>query len=238
MDTLDFSGTRISVTDKRYSNPKISKKGFAGFRAGEIEKSVRDNYEMYETKEALKKLLQPLNVFKTISRNDFEKWDIDFLVEYMQTHHGFTRKNAVAIYKQAQKVFYRHCENHPELLTLTEVIFLFLHDLFNQMEKEELFFSYIRQIAVKKRHQQIFINCGSRSLDDIIQSFENGHKKALNYLKVIRQITGSYKIPADACNSYKSVFEKLKEFEEDLILHFRLEKDIFFPKAIALAEKI
>ncbi len=232
MNTLQLAGNERAVANERYYDTEISKANLTG-----IESAGKSNFEIYANEEGLKKLLQPFNVFKTISRDDFEKWDIDLLLEYTKMHHGFAGKNAAVIYEQAQKVFYRECKNHPELITLTEVIFLFLHDLLNQMGKEELFFSCIRQIAAKKRHKQISVNYDSQSLDDILKSFENGREKALNYLKVIRQITCSYKIPADACNSHKFLFEKLMEFEEGLILHFHIQKEFLFPKAVALADK-
>jgi regulator of cell morphogenesis and NO signaling len=232
MDTLQFAGTESDVVNKRYYDTEISKK----IRTG-VESAGKSNFEIYVKEEGLKKLLQPFNVFKTISRDDFEKWDIDFLVEYLKTHHGFTRKNAAVIYELAQKVFYGHCENHPELIILTEVMVLFLHDLLNQIRKQEFFFAYIRQISKTKRHLQTPGNADLKVVNDTIKLLRNDQEKSLNYLKVIRQITGNYRIPSDACQSYKSLFEKLKVFEEDLIFHFHLEKNILFQKQQRLLEK-
>lgn len=238
INTRQFSGTERSVANGRYYNLEISEENRAGFSAGEMESSFEDSFEIFEEEEGLKKLPQPFNVFKTISQGDFDKWDTDFLIEFIiRTHHDFAKKNAVIVYCLAQKAFYRHCENHPELLTLTEVIFLFLHDLLNQIRKEEFFFAYIRQISKAKRHLQTPGNADLKVVKDTIKLLRNDQGKSLNYLKVIRQITDNYRIPSDACHSHKSLFEKLKELEEDLILHFRLEKNILFPKAAALAEK-
>jgi len=50
---------------------------------------------------------------------------------------------------------------------------------------------------------------------------------------VVRQLTNNFTIPSDACHSYNALFEKIKELEDDLILHFHLEVDILFPNAIA-----
>lgn len=232
MDTLQFAGTGRAVANKRYYNAEISKKNLTA-----VEDGGKSNIETCAKEEGLKKLLQPFNVFKTISRDDFEKWDIDFLVEYLKTHHGFARKNATVIYEQGQRVFYRHCENHPELITLTEVMVLFLHDLLHQIKKEEFFFAFIRQISKTKRHLQTPGNADLKVVNDTIKLLRNDQEKSMNYLKVIRQITGNYRIPPDACHSYKSLFEKLQVLEEDLIFHFHLEKNILFPKAAALAEK-
>ncbi len=237
MNARQFAGTKKHVHQERHYNTETSQKSRVDFNAGEME-SIENNYEIYVTEEGLKKLHQPFNVLKTISCDGFQKWDTDFLIEsIVKTHHEFAKDNAVIIYSLAQKVAYRHCESHPELLKLTEVIFLFFHDLLNEMRQEEFFFAYIRQIAKEKRHRQRPDNTDSKVLTDTLKLLQNDLEKALNYLKVIRQIAGNYKIPSDACHSYRSLLEMLKDFEEYLIVHFHLEKDILFLKLSAFDHK-
>ncbi|MEO8416720.1 MAG: hypothetical protein ABI472_23850 [Ginsengibacter sp.] len=237
MNTIQPTRTKSPVDQERYFNTAISQKSRVDFSAGEME-NIENNHEIYVNEEVLKKLYEPFNVFKIISRDDFQKWDIDFLIEFIvKTHHEFAKNNAVIIYSLAQKVAYRHCENHPELLTLTEAIFLFFHDLLNEMRQEEFFFAYIRQVAKEKRHRQTPDNTDSKVLTDTLKLLQNDQEKALNYLKVIRQITGNYRIPSDACHSYRSLLEKLKKFEEYLNIHFHLEKDILFLKVSAFDHK-
>ncbi len=170
-------------------------------------------------------------------REDFEKWDTDLLIEYLiKTQHVFSKDNAGIIYCIAQEMLYKHSEKHPELITLTESIFLFFHDLLNQIKKEEFFFAYIRQIAKEKQDLQTSLNADLKALKATIKVLQNDQKKSLNYLKAIRQITENYKIPSDACHYFKTLFEKLNEFEESLMLHFHLEKDILFLR-LTLPEK-
>jgi iron-sulfur cluster repair protein YtfE (RIC family) len=219
MNTIQFTGTERDVGYEGYLNPEIPKEHF-GFNKREIKSTPKEGNEVYVNEGLSKKLLLPFGIIKIISRDDVEKWDTDFLIEFIvKMHHEFTRNNTVIIYRLAQKVAYRHCENHPELLTLTEVIFLFFHDLLNELKQEEFCFAHIRQIANEKRHRQIPVNSDSKILTDTIKLVQKDLEKALNYLKVIRQITSDYKIPLDACHFYKSLFEKLKEFEEYLIVH-------------------
>ena len=174
----------------------------------------------------------PLNIFKTIAHSDFNKWDTDFLVDYIiRTHQGVVEKNAVTIYKLVQKVAYRHSDEHPELLTLTEVTFLFLHDLLNQMTKEaNTFFPHSSQIK-KIKNPQRHGNSNSEFLKDRIKLLQDAHENVFNYLKVIRKITNNYRIPHDACHSYRSLFEKMKQFEEDVNFHFILEKNILLERS-------
>ena len=50
----------------------------------------------------------------------------------------------------------------------------------------------------------------------------------------MRTITGNYEPPADACNTYRALFDGLKELEADLHQHIHLENNILFPRAAAL----
>lgn len=238
MNRIQLAGTERVVAIQGDPNLEVLRKKHNDLDEGKIESIGKDNHEIYVDSGQLKALLQPFNVFKTISQGDFDKWDTDFLIEFIiRMHHSFAKKNAVIVYRLAQKVFYRHCENHPELLKLTEVIFLFLHDLLNQIRKEEFYFAYIRQIAGEKRHLQTSGNSGLIVLKHTTKLLQATHEKVFKNLKVIREITDNYRAPFDACHSYKSLFKKLKEFEKDMNLHFYLEKDILFVKAVALAGK-
>ncbi len=172
----------------------------------------------------------PLKVFKSIQQDDFKKWNIEFLTEYLvKTHHAFAKKNVDTIHRLAQKVSYRHCENHPELLTLIEVIFLFQHDLLNQMKKEEqTIFPYFDQKNGKLPDNEKTFHPAILIHRMKWMKYEN--EKALNYLKVFRHVTYNFGTPSDACNSYKDLFEKLREFEEDMHLHIYLENEVLFPR--------
>lgn len=182
------------------------------------------NHKMYEHSEEV----APLNIFKTIAHSDFNKWDINFFIDYItRTHRDMVEKKAVIIYKLAQKVAYKHSEKHPELLALIEVTFLFLHDLLNQMTKEEnTVFQHSNQIEKASKRQPPVGNPNSEFLKDKIKFLQDGHENVANYLKAIRKIANNYSIPQDACSSYRSLFEKMKEFEDDVISHFILKKDI------------
>jgi regulator of cell morphogenesis and NO signaling len=70
-----------------------------------------------------------------------------------------------------------------------------------------------------------------------IQQMQHEHANSGEDLRLFRTLTNNYRLPEGACNSYKFLFEKLKEFEDDLHQHIHLENNILFPRAIALLEK-
>jgi regulator of cell morphogenesis and NO signaling len=60
------------------------------------------------------------------------------------------------------------------------------------------------------------------------------HDGAGDTLKKLRAITNDYTLPADACISYKTLYDALQGFEADLHQHIHLENNILFPRAVAL----
>ena len=66
---------------------------------------------------------------------------------------------------------------------------------------------------------------------------EEEHENAGDILKEIKQLSNNYSPPNGACNTFKALYAKLEEFEQDLHQHIHLENNILFPKAIALEKK-
>jgi regulator of cell morphogenesis and NO signaling len=64
------------------------------------------------------------------------------------------------------------------------------------------------------------------------------HESAGALLKEMREITGNYLLPHDACASYSLLFKMLDEFENDLHTHIHLENNILFPKTEKLESEI
>jgi regulator of cell morphogenesis and NO signaling len=153
---------------------------------------------------------------------EFNKCDTDFLIDHIiKTHHTFAKTNSIIIYNLTQKAVYCHSDNHPELKKFCEVAFFFFQHLLNQLLKEELYlFPIIRQAANN--------DAALQALKENIKLQRSEHKRSLEYLEVFRQLTNNYKIPADSSYSYKSLLEKMKEFEDDLNVHFHLEDDVLF----------
>jgi len=56
-------------------------------------------------------------------------------------------------------------------------------------------------------------------------------------LNRIRELSSDFTPPAEACNSYRFLYEKLKEFEADLVEHMRVETNVLFTRAEDLAHQ-
>ncbi|HEX6881273.1 MAG TPA: hemerythrin domain-containing protein, partial [Terriglobales bacterium] len=53
-------------------------------------------------------------------------------------------------------------------------------------------------------------------------------------LRELRSLTSNYKVPEDACTSFRALYTGLLELEGDLHQHIHLENNILHPRAIAM----
>ena len=179
--------------------------------------------------------MEQITLGKTTSFERFNDWGLDSLIDYIiDTHHKYAKTSAVIIHDLAQKVANRHNEKHPELMKLTTALFLFLHDLLNHMKKEEqILFPNIKQLIKKKTQSEKGMYSTFGLIEESVRRMQKAHQTIGKDLKLFHELTNDYVLPEDACGSYKYLFEKLKEFEDDLLLHFHLENNILFPRALA-----
>lgn len=174
------------------------------------------------------------------SAPDYNKWDIGFLSDYIiQTHHRYVKENAEIIYGLAHKVAQHHGSNHPELIPLADKTKAFLQDLMSHMAKEEnILFPRIKKLQERQSHKGFGDEIPVGFFRNAIQMMEDEHAASGEDLEFFRKLTYNYSLPEDACNSYRYLFEKMKEFENDLFTHIHLENNILFPKAIATEEEL
>jgi regulator of cell morphogenesis and NO signaling len=69
------------------------------------------------------------------------------------------------------------------------------------------------------------------TVDNPIRRMMMEHDTAGEILRELRVLTSDYTVPADACISYKTLYQSLENFEKDLHQHIHLENNILFPKA-------
>ncbi|MCU7695072.1 iron-sulfur cluster repair di-iron protein [Haoranjiania flava] len=189
------------------------------------------------SEEELKAALQAVEDKPLSASQDYNKWELDFLADYIvNTHHRYVKDNAQTISGLAEKVAQHHGENHPELKKVAQAVNHFLQDLINHTEKEEkVLFPAIKEAVAGKRNGSN--GAAQDSIKQPILMMQKEHEIAGEDLTYFRKLTNDYALPADACNSYNYLFEKMKEFEADLHQHIHLENNILFPKAAALEAK-
>lgn len=170
--------------------------------------------------------------------HDFDSWNIGFLADYIQnTHHQYVSKAIPAILPLAQKVATVHGENHSEVVQINELFQDLANELLQHMQKEEvILFPYIKKLMAEKSTGKCDDPACFGSIGSPISVMEQEHENAGLILKELFRLSNGYTPPEDACNTYRVLFGKLKEFEDDLHRHIHLENNILFPKAIEMEQ--
>ena len=80
---------------------------------------------------------------------------------------------------------------------------------------------------------------GDASVDEnsfraALNKLVDDHEEAGNIMAQIRELSDNYTPPADACTTYRILYQNLEGFEKDLHKHVHLENNILFKKAEAV----
>ena len=171
---------------------------------------------------------------------DFQNASVPELITHiLDTHHVFTKSEIDRLQALADKVLVAHGNNHPELVQLNELLSYLFADLKPHMFKEEqVLFPYILEVvdAANKKLSAPFAPFGT--VNNPVRMMMREHDNAGHILRELRALTSDYKVPLDACMSYRTLYQALENFEKDLHQHIHLENNLLFPKAIELEQAL
>lgn len=188
----------------------------------------------------LEKELKEVNPQNHIASQNYNTWSLDFLVDYiLNTHHNYVKSAIPLLLEFTHKVARVHGEQHPEVITLAEKFNLVADDLQSHLLKEEtVLFPYIKELVQVQKNHSAVNEGGFGTVKNPIRMMEHEHETVGKLLGEMRELTNNYTPPASACTTYKVMFLKLNEFEEDLHQHIHLENNILFPKSIQLETEL
>jgi regulator of cell morphogenesis and NO signaling len=171
---------------------------------------------------------------------DFAHWNLDTLIDHIvNTHHKYVLDNLELIKEFADKVARVHGEHSPETIKIAELWRTLSDELFFHLRKEEqILFPYVHQmLEVEEENKHLGVP-GFQTVQNPIRAMEFEHDNAGDIIKEIQHLSNNFTPPEWACNTYKVLYFKLQEFQNDLFKHIHLENNILFPKAIALEKKL
>lgn len=181
------------------------------------------------------------NVGSTSSKAiDYNNWDADFLADYIfNLHHKYYYQEGPIISELLKKVYTKHGSQHPELAQVYDLYMQLAAELNGHFLKEErVLFPFIKAL-VKAQKTGNFIDLQSQpSIEDPIRIMESDHDDAGAILAQLKKVTNNYTPPANSCNSFKFLYSKLQDLEEDLQQHIHLENNILFPKALHIEKAL
>jgi len=175
----------------------------------------------------------------TSNAYNYNSWKLDFLIDHIENiHHTYVTESTTLVLQYAAKVAKVHGHHYKEVVEINKLFIDVAQELAAHMKKEELIlFPFIKQL-VKADREEIKVNSPHfGTVNNPIKMMEEEHENAGDIFKEIKKLSNNYTPPESACNTFKALYSKLEEFEQDLHQHIHLENNILFPKAILLEQK-
>lgn len=155
----------------------------------------------------------------------------------VDTHHVYTREALETVRLLSDKVAARHGAHHPETIEVRALVEQMTNDLLPHMLKEEqVLFPYIDNLEEAAEAGGPAPVPFFGTVRNPIRMMLAEHEAVGALLAQLRGVTSGYSLPSDACLSYRALYERLAELEEDLHRHIAVENNLLFPRAIRLEE--
>ena len=152
-----------------------------------------------------------------------------------ERHHRYVREAIVRVQTLLDKVGAKHGENHPEITDIQRLFTEVGREMIMHMRKEEqILFPYIDALEKATSAHSSVEPPFFQTVRNPIHAMMKEHDAAGELVKQIRNASSEYTAPADACTSYKALYQDLREFEADLHQHVHLENNILFPRAVEM----
>lgn len=186
-------------------------------------------------KEAALNLDEVLNELVSAAPNespdDWSSLGPSELVDHLEAvHHAYLKETLPWLATLAAKVIGVHGDNHPELRQVGVTFAELQSDLGPHLMKEEqILFPMIRQLYSSE--QSPAFHCGS--LGNPISVMMSEHDRVGDLLVRLKDQTNGYVPPADACGSYRALYEGLAQLEADTHLHVHKENNVLFAAVVA-----
>lgn len=152
-----------------------------------------------------------------------------------EKHHRYVREAIPRTRALADKVTAKHGANHTELAEIGKLFAEVGREMIMHMQKEEqILFPYIDALERAVNAHGSIEPPFFQTVKNPIYAMMQEHDAAGDLVRQIRVLTSGYTTPADACTSFKRLYETLREFEADLHQHVHLENNVLFPRAVEL----
>ena len=166
----------------------------------------------------------------------FASWDVPALITHLVSkHHAYVRAAMPALLDHTRTIANVHGERHTELAHIARLFERVAREMTDHMAKEEqVLFPFITALDAAAREGRPAPMAPFGAVTNPIRLMESEHLFVGDALAEMRQLTGGFRPPDDACATYRVCLQELEAFEADLHAHVHLENNILFPRAAAL----
>jgi len=150
-------------------------------------------------------------------------------------YHAGLREELPRLGAMIEKVLGAHGARHPELTPLAATFRSLREELEMHMVKEErVLFPYVEKLEALEAAGEPLAASPFGSIAAPIGMMEHEHEDAGHDLARMRELTGGYTAPEDACNTFRGLYHGLSHLETELHAHIHLENNVVFPRAAQL----
>ncbi len=156
----------------------------------------------------------------------------DVIAGIIERYHRPLDDELPRLAQMMQKVLSVHGGRHPELAEVGEIFGAIRSELRPHMRKEEeMLFPYLVRIEAAAALGAALGEAHAGSLAGPIAAMEAEHAQVGRGLAALRERTGGYRPPSDACNTFRGLYHGFAELERSLHEHIHVENNILFPRA-------
>ncbi|EJD5717945.1 iron-sulfur cluster repair di-iron protein ScdA [Staphylococcus pseudintermedius] len=145
------------------------------------------------------------------------------LIQYIQArYHDTLREEFKQLTPYVTKLSRVHGPNHPNLVTLKSTFDAFKSAMLTHTDEEG-------QNAFPK----LVRSANGETVEDIdavVQSLVDDHDEAGALLQQMRELTHDFQPPAEACGTWRLVYDRIAHLERETHAHVHLENHVLFPK--------
>lgn len=145
------------------------------------------------------------------------------------THHARARDTFTRLATLVPRVQSAHAERHPWLVDLRRTIESLAEAMHDHMVREErVLFPWLRRLDRPSE-----IHTGPPwSVKRPISCMVHDHDEVAEMLGEIKGLTSGYATPPEACGSFRTMIELLRQLDEDTRRHIHKENNILFPAGV------
>ncbi|MGH9342342.1 MAG: iron-sulfur cluster repair di-iron protein [Terriglobia bacterium] len=188
-------------------------------------------------------VIRALEAADELTREDTPDWShaplADVIEHVVGKHHAYCRQEQERIALLLDKVVQAHGAKHPELRRMQSLFDQMKKELSMHLVKEEsTLFPMILEMERAASREQSVARPPFGTIRNPISMMVREHEDSGAELKEMNQLSRGYEPPADTCNTTRSLYQGLREFEQDMHQHIYLENYILFPRAVELEAQL
>lgn len=237
----DFSGSIADIVNRDYRTAEVFKKyninfccgGQASLNESCKQRNIDYNEIIQELRWATQNIVIPNNL-------PFEKWEPDFLIDYIfNIHHTYIYLTVPILEPELSSFVAGHEMKFPEI-NKVHAIFRKISSLLiiHSKHEDEIIFPYIKQVSAAFRRREAYGNLFVRTLRKPLNNIQSEYAEIENLSNELKKYTNDFVLPAKACTTQKMLYQKLNEFYNNLIQHKYLEMNLLFPQAIRIENQL